>query len=286
MNRSIESLKAFVAMSDRPSAWTPTAGVIVVGAGKGGVGTSVLAAMMGVAAAREGERVLLVDADESMGSLHLMLGLPDATVGAEALRGGEVTAEELLVPVMPGLDLFPGGSEPRAEGTSVERRVLLRRVASLFSHYSVVIIDAGSKVDSVMAACRSGAERLLCVTAPDRIAVAASYALLKTSRARFPSLPVELLVNRVDEKVARSVYSTVRSAADHFLAVNITYGGSIPDDGSLLELLESGTSLSEASHDSVATSAIASLIARVLSEGRAASSALAPVIPLEPRHRG
>ena len=43
--------------------WAPTSGVLVLGSGKGGVGTSTVSALLALVAAQEGRQVLLVDAD-------------------------------------------------------------------------------------------------------------------------------------------------------------------------------------------------------------------------------
>lgn len=282
MNRSVESLKAFVSGAERPSSWRPVPGVVVVGAGKGGVGTSLISTLLAVEAARAGESVLLVDAAEGVGSLHLMLGVSDAGPGLEALRGGNVAAEALVVSVASGLDLFPGGAEPNLDGGPGERRALMRRVSRLFRRYSMVVIDAGSRVESVMAACRAGAERLLCVTARDRLSLAASYALLKTARSRVDALPVELIVNRVGEQEARSVYATVRAAAKNFIDTDVGYGGAIPSDERLPELVESGTALTQVDPSWVGASAAAIVMRRILMEGRAARESGDVALPLRP----
>ena len=67
MNRSTDSLKEFIASSGSEDRFRPRPGVIVVGSGKGGVGTSVIVALLGLQAMRQGEHVLLVDADEAVG---------------------------------------------------------------------------------------------------------------------------------------------------------------------------------------------------------------------------
>src|ERR1044071_3693357 len=48
---------------------------VLVASGKGGVGTSSVAALLALAAADRGEKVLLVDASESGGSLHHLFGV-------------------------------------------------------------------------------------------------------------------------------------------------------------------------------------------------------------------
>lgn len=262
MTRSIESLKAFVAGSG--AAFEPTPGVIVLGSGKGGTGTSLLAALLALAGAEAGARVLLVDADETTGTLHLLFGLPSGVPGVGALRSGGVAPEGLLVSPAPNVSLLPGGGGVEDATFSVapaERRALLRRVAGLYPDFDLVVVDGGSRLDSVMAACAVGAERLLAVTTPDRIALAATYALIKVARARFDGMPLELLVNHASAEGARDVHAVVASASSAFLGSSITLAGAVPEDGALAETLARGESLA-AAPPGPAQEALAALAAR------------------------
>ena len=251
--------------SGREHSFRPRPGVVVVGSGKGGVGTSVIAALLGLQAMRRGENVLLVDADDSVGSLHLMFGLPDPERGLGSLRRGGVTPESLLVDVAPGLALFPGGDggvDATLAMAAGERRSMMRRVSGLYEHFGVVVVDGGSRLDSVVAACHVGTERLLCVTTGDRIPLAASYALFKAARARFAGLPIELLVNLSGD--GRSVYEIVETAASSFLEMDVSFGGTVPPDDRVRECLEAGTSLGALGTVVPAVGAAAAVMDRIL----------------------
>lgn len=267
MNRPIDSLKEFMAQSGREGSYRRRPGVVVVGSGKGGVGTSTIATLMAVEAARRGEHVLLVDGDEAVGSLHLMLGISDPGPGLGSLRQAGVTPDSLLLDVAPGLVLFPGGGggvDATLAVAAGERRVLMGRIAGLYENFGVVIVDGGSRLDSVMAACHAGAERLLCVTTPDRISLAASYALFKVMRARFGALPTELLVNSSED--GHSVYEIVDAASSNFLGVDVSFAGTIPPDDMLRECLEAGTSLSRLGTIAPAVAAAGAVIERILAD--------------------
>ncbi len=265
MTRPVDSLKAFMATSGREGTYRSRPGVVVVGSGKGGVGTSVVAALLGLEAMRRGEHVLLVDADEAVGSLHLMFGISDPGPGLGSLRQAGVTPDSLLFEVSPGLALFPGGGggvDATLAAAAGERRVLMRRVAGLYENFGVVIVDGGSRLESVMAACHAGTERLVCVTTPSRISIASNYALFKVARSRFHGLPIELLVNSSED--GRSVYQIVNAATSSFLGVDVSFGGTFPRDDSLRECLESGTSLSLLDTTAPALNAAGAVIERIL----------------------
>lgn len=282
---SVRSLKAFIARNGGGEPFRPRPGVVVVGSGKGGVGTSLVAALLALSAARRGESVLLVDGDETVGSLHLMFGLQDPGPGLGALRGGHTTPEQLVRVVAPGLALLPGGggaTDSTLALATAERRAFFRRVTSLYERYGLVVVDGGSRLESVMAACAAGVERLVAVTAPGRISLASSYALFKVASSRFESLPVELLINGVSEGDGRSLHAVVRQATQSFLGTDVRFGGTIPRDAELQEGLETGLALQDLVMHSPAAAAAEAIVDRVLLEGEVHAGGDPLVRPLLP----
>ena len=75
MTTPLDSLRAFVARNGGSAAYEGASGVILVSAGKGGVGTSTVASLLAVAAAARGMRTLLVDGDAMLGSVERQLVL-------------------------------------------------------------------------------------------------------------------------------------------------------------------------------------------------------------------
>lgn len=285
MNRSLDALKAFVAGSGRDSSHRSFPGVVVFGAGKGGVGTSAVAGLVALGAARQGATVLLVDGDETVGSLHLMFGFPPGVPGLGALRGGSVEPGDLLLQAAPGLSLFPGGGggiDATLAGAVAERRILLRRVAGLYERYDLVVVDGGSRLDSVMAACSAGAGRLVGVTVTDRIAQAAVYALLKVAGGRYPELAAELVINQATDADAQGAHEMVQAAAASFLGATVAFGGGLPDDAALRTTLGQGGSLTDVSVDAPAVVAATRLAERLLAETDMMAGPHSPVLPLQP----
>lgn len=282
---SVDSLKAFVAAGGgRDASHRVVAGVVVFGAGKGGVGTSMLAGLVALQAARRGATVLLVDADETVGSLHLMFGVQGEIPGLGTLRGGDVMPEDLLRSVAPGLTLFPGGGgglDATLSVAAAERRMLLRRVAGLYERYDLVVVDGGSRLDSVMASCAAGAERVVCVTTADRIAQAAAYALLKVVRGRFGDLSAELVVNRAADAAARAAHGLVKAASVSFLEADVDYGGGVPEDSELADLLAAGGSLADSDPQGPASVATGGIADRLLLEQDARTPGATAVLPLQ-----
>jgi flagellar biosynthesis protein FlhG len=251
VSAQLEPLRRQLAPRVYPSRRGEADGAVVFASGKGGTGTSTLAALLAVGAAARGSRVLLVDGNVGFGSLHLYLGV-GAGAGWAALKAG-APAEDLLVKVTETLTLLPAGNaEDAAAISAAERAALFRKVSSLYAAYDLVVLDGGSRLDSVLAACGAGVGRLVAVSTPDRVSLAGTYALMKVLDGKLSGLPVSVVVNRGDETAAESL----RGAARRFLARSVDCAGAVPDDECLRAGINAGMDIQDAAVDSPAAAAI------------------------------
>lgn len=122
--------------------------VVAVGSGESGSGRSVIAANLGVALARRGARVVLVDLDLRSGDLHLRLGAPHAGPGVTSLlRHGAKAAATAAVPVggIDGLQLVAGVEETvRAASLSdAEVARAIRALRAFDADFVVVDLPSG-----------------------------------------------------------------------------------------------------------------------------------------------
>lgn len=215
----------------------PTGGptVVVIGSGKGGVGKSVLAVLLAAASARRGRRTLLLDGAQNQGNLHILLGVRPAGPLA-AVLGGEADPADLVVPVAEGLALLPAdsGAETLYALGSVDRARLHHRLSALYDAFDTVVVDGGSGIESVVRAAGIRATRLAVVAAPEPASLADAYALLKIVNLQIPSVPIDVMVNRVaaDEE-GQAVFDRLHLAAERFLGREIGYLGCVPEDDAL-----------------------------------------------------
>lgn len=246
MNRSLQTLRTCLDEKGESSRWVSNPGVVVVGSGKGGVGTSTVSALLALAGALEDRRVLLIDGGEGFGSLNFLLGFPDPGPGLGDLRGGEVDPFDLLHPVSDCLWFLPGGggsSESTLAPVLGERRALFRRASDLYGEFDLVVVDGGSHLASVIAACGTAPETFLALTTPDRVAMASTHALLKTVGARLPELPIEILVNRGQGTPAEDTFRTMFQACKHSPGIRPVFAGSFPDDSRIRAHIDTGAPL-------------------------------------------
>lgn len=220
------------------------AGATVVASGKGGIGTSTVAGLLSLAASRSGASVLLVDGDVQFGVQHLLFAVP-GNQGLAALNGGSVDPMGLPIPVTDGLMVVCGGpAGERPVPIGAELKATFRRLSPLLRAFGTSVIDAGSRYSTVRAALGSGASRLIVVCGPDRVSIAATYALVKHAWRSHDALPIEVVINGATATQAQVAFQALANACDRFLGGRrLLFAGAIPEDPTLRSRLADGVGL-------------------------------------------
>jgi flagellar biosynthesis protein FlhG len=280
-----DNLRAFVGTRTADPWRASDDRVLVVAGARGGTGTSTVAAGIACTAAAEGRRTLLVDADEANGTHHHRFGV-EATSGIGALKPGGHDPMSAVIALGSTLHLLPGGSGASMDGAlgmpfaPAERRSVFRRLAPIYRGYDVVIIDAGSRLDAVIAAGLNGLRKCIITSGSEPASVAASYAMVKGIHLTWPGAPVELVLTRTSDDKARDAFAEVQGAAGRFLGRTIGFGGVIPDDDTLQTAIAAGTPFPAASGGTRAAMALDALAGRLLAElDRDARRSMAPYRP-------
>jgi MinD-like ATPase involved in chromosome partitioning or flagellar assembly len=148
----------------------------------------------------------------------------------------------------------------------------MRRVRSLYDEYALVVVDAGSSAESLVAACVDGASRLLAVTAEDRISLVATYALVKLLHERANGVRVDIVANRVSDESADRLHDYLNAASVRFLSRTVPFAGTIPEDPDFGSALAAGLGTAEAVLGSNAAVAVRAIGERLLADSVAPST--------------
>lgn len=210
----------------------PSARVITVASGKGGVGKSCLVANLGALLARQGLRVLLVDGDLGLANLDILLGLPrEHRATLEQVLDGKARIQDAIVGVEPNLWLIPAGSglnELRQSGPETRLRLMRVLEASPWE-MDVILIDAGAGIGHGVLSLQSPSFESVVVATPEPTAIADAYALIKMARIQAGVLRFGLVVNQVtDARQGLAVHQRLKEVAARFLAngdVHVDYIG-------------------------------------------------------------
>lgn len=214
--------------------------VIGVVSGRGGSGVSLLSAVLAIRSVRAGLKTLLVDADPWLDMQRVWLGLPKAP-SLESRPAGVEELESLVTSVHGGLELLSFGS---GDAYQRDRRALARRAPSVFGERDIVVVDAGSRLESLDRCVDLDVGSILIVSGCDAVGLASTHALIKAMRTRTEIVP-SVVFNQVDESEALAAETVLSHGARRFLGVEPRLVGGLPSDTGVRDQLTRGATLPE-----------------------------------------
>lgn len=213
--------------------------VISVSNQKGGVGKTVTCVNLGIGLAREGKKVLLIDADPQ-GSLSISLGIeePDklevslATILMKVINDEAIELSEGIIHHEEGVDILPGnielsGLEISINGVISRETILRQYVDMMRSEYQYIIIDCMPSLGLLTINALACADSVLVPVQSAYLPVRGLQQLIKTigrvKRQLNPKLNIEgILLTMVDNRtnyakdIALQVYDAYSSSIKVF----------------------------------------------------------------------
>ena len=206
---------------------------ICVASGKGGTGKTIFATNIGVILARQGFRVMLIDADLGLANAHLLLGL-DPQHDVSQLVGGELTIDDVLIEGPHGLKILPGGSGVAELADLNEGKVqyLANQLLTLEDRSDITLIDCSAGITRQVLRFLSSAHGLVVVTTPEVTSMIDGYAVIKNVHRLRPDMYIWLVVNRVKQvEDAQTVFNKMRSIVNKRLGkIKMSLLGAVPHD--------------------------------------------------------
>lgn len=191
----------------------PTARVVSVGGGKGGVGKTFLAANLAAALARLGQRVVAVDVDLEGANLHTCLGVEAPRVSlADFVAQREDDLGKLIVKTpIDRLDIIAGtqANLAAAQPSHLRRVRLVRALRKLEADYVIVDLGAGTHL-SVLDYFLVGDDGLV-VLRPEPTSVENAYTFLRAAFYRRLRLAVvghgvrQLVTQAMDQRNEKGI---------------------------------------------------------------------------------
>lgn len=139
-------------VSARPVSATSPYGTQIwsVGGGKGGVGKSLVATNLAIALAKQGRKVLLVDADLGAANLHTFLGIDGGKGALSSFLKNEITGLDALITKTPypNLDIISGAKDSLDVADVKNAQVSRLRAALKTVRYDYAVLDIGPGTSS------------------------------------------------------------------------------------------------------------------------------------------
>jgi chromosome partitioning protein len=256
---------------------------ILVAARKGGVGKTTTAVSLGIGLAREGSKVLLIDAD-SQHSLTVSLGVrePDKLTATLASVISEIIGEREIAPTVgithhaEGVDFLPSNSAltgiELALAPLIGRETVLRQYIEMVRPlYDYIIIDTAPTLDLLTVNALAAADSVIVPVCPKFLDALGLEQLLKAAaqirRQINPKLAVEgILLTMVDRRAShtREIVSLVEDAYGGDIHI---YSEQIPRSVRVAEASADGVSIFAHDPRGKVAAAYQSLVREVLRRG-------------------
>jgi septum site-determining protein MinD len=232
--------------------------IVVITSGKGGVGKTTTTANLGMALAKIGRQVALVDADFGLRNLDLLLGLENRIVyTAVEVLARECRLEQALVKDkrQPNLVLLPAAQNRTKEAVTPDQMKLL--VNALAQKYQYIIIDSPAGIEMGFKNAIAPANEALIVTTPEIAAVRDADRVVGLLEAQGVKR-IHLIINRIKPAMVRLNDMMSVQDVQELLAVPLI--GVIPDDERVIVstnrgeplVLSENPSLAAAAYDNIA----------------------------------
>ncbi len=204
--------------------------LVVVSGGKGGVGTTTIAANLAVALARQGRRAVFVDADLDHGGHARWNESSDHGTIVDVLAG-RAGAHDVLQRGPAGIQSICGAwaSGEVSDHAPAAQDRLITELKHLAPHADLVVVDAGSSRTHFARRCWQAATAVIVVTTPDATAVMNAYAAIKTLARAESRGAVHTLANCADDpREGDEIQDRITAACRKFLGTPCSAIGCIP----------------------------------------------------------
>jgi flagellar biosynthesis protein FlhG len=222
----------------RPRKTIPRARITAVTSGKGGVGKTFVSCNLAAALARQGLRVLLLDADLGLANVDVLLNLtPKITL--HDVFTGKSSLEDAILPAPGGFSALLAGSGmvEYSRMTPQVRQQFLEVIDTVAPRYDHVILDTGAGISDVVLYAVSLADEVLVVATSEPTSMTDAYATIKVLATTQARVRVQLVINQTRRHgEGRAVYQQLQQVVDRFVnpglaaAVRLELLGQVPLD--------------------------------------------------------
>ncbi|HRL11267.1 MAG TPA: septum site-determining protein MinD [Aggregatilineales bacterium] len=212
--------------------------VITVTSGKGGVGKTTTTANIGVALARLGKKVVVVDADIGLRNLDIIMGLENRIVyDLVDIVEGRAKLKQALIKHKQFPDLYLIPAAQTRDKTAVSPSDMVALANELRKEFDFIVIDSPAGIERGFRNAVAPAEEVLIVTNPEVSAVRDADRIIGLIEAENKG-PAKLILNRVKIEMIKKGEMLSPDDVTDILAIKII--GIVPEDEHVVPSSNSG----------------------------------------------
>jgi flagellar biosynthesis protein FlhG len=194
--------------------------VIAVTGGKGGVGKTNITLNTAIAIAKQGKRVLVLDADLGLANVDVLLGLRVERNISHVLAG-ECTLDEILVTGPHGIKIAPASSGTQSMTAFTDMRTPI----------DVMMVDTAAGISDMVLSFSRAAQDIMVVVCDEPTSLTDAYALIKVLNREHGVFKFKIVANMVrDVREGQELFQKLSMVASRFLDVALELIGTIPFD--------------------------------------------------------
>lgn len=244
-------------VSDSLESVSSDARIITISSGKGGVGKTNFTVNMGIALAKLGKRVTIIDADLGLANVDVLFGIVPKYNLSHVIKG-EVPVQEVIIKGLYDINIISGGSGIM-DLIDLDKEQLEKLIQSLtyFNEVSdYILIDTGAGLSKSVLSFIDAASDVIVVITPDPTSITDAYALVKNIVTE-ESKKIKLIINRVESnEEGDEVFGKMQQAVTKFLNRDLENLGYIFEDNNLKRAVRKQIPLMEAYPRAIASKGI------------------------------
>ncbi|MCQ1058319.1 MinD/ParA family protein [Photobacterium sp. ZSDE20] len=206
--------------------------VITVTGGKGGVGKTNVTLNMAISMARQGKRVMVLDADLGLANVDVMLGLRTGRNLSHVLAGA-CELKDIIVEGPYGVKIVPAasGTQNMAELTAAQHMGLIRAFSTLEDDIDVLLVDTAAGISDMVLSFSRAAQDVVVVVCDEPTSITDAYAMIKILSREYDVQRFKIVANMVRSyREGRDLFIKLTRVAERFLDANLELVACIPLD--------------------------------------------------------
>ncbi|MGL5334542.1 MAG: AAA family ATPase, partial [Enterovibrio sp.] len=204
--------------------------VITVTGGKGGVGKTNITLGMATAIAKQGKKVMVLDADLGLANVDVLLGLRVGKNLSHVMQG-LCDLQDIIIEGPNKMQIIPAASGLRrmAELSAAEHLGLIRAFSSLEHEIDVLLIDTAAGISDMVLSFSRAAQDVLIVVCDEPTSITDAYALIKILSREHGVTRFKVVANMVSSyHDGRELFHKLARVTERFLDVGLEYAACIP----------------------------------------------------------
>lgn len=233
--------------------------VITICSGKGGTGKTTLVANLGIALAKRGKDVVILDANITTPNLGIHLGVPLFPVTIHDVLKGTARISDATYEHESGLKIIPAGISLR-DLQGIDSRDLPNTLLDLIGNTDIIILDAAAGLGREALSAIESSDELIIITNPTLPSVTDALKAIKLAE-RLGTRIGGVVINRV---TGRKYEMSTKEILDMLGDVEVL--AEVPEDQEIQKALYNRTPVISFSPRSKASREIYNLASRITGE--------------------